>query len=220
MSIRDQLLEKLAQQIVATSPSQVIRVAIDGVDGSGKSTFADELGSFVLRSGRPLIRATVDGFHNPKIGRYRQGRDSPKGFFEDSYDYVGLKRFLLDPLSPGGSKTYRRAIFDYKTDEFVSDAEIDAPPSSILLFDGIFLHRPELLAYWDLSIFLRTDFAVSVARCALRDGSSPDPAHSSNQRYVEGQRLYLRSCQPENKATIVIDYNDLSSPRIVIPNTP
>jgi hypothetical protein len=29
---------------------------------------------------------------------------------------------------------------------------------------------------------------------------------------VVGQRLYLQGCQPEAKATIVIDYNDLSAP--------
>jgi uridine kinase len=84
--------------------------------------------------------------------------------------------------------------------------DLEALPSSILLIDGIFLHRPELLAYWDASVFLRTDFSVSVARCAARDGSSPDPAAPSNRRYVDGQQLYLRSCQPEAKATIVIDY--------------
>lgn len=57
---------------------------------------------------------------------------------------------------------------------------------------------------------------VSLARCASRDGSSPDPAAPSNRRYVEGQRLYLRNCQPEAKATLIVDYNDLSAPSLVI----
>jgi uridine kinase len=192
------------------------RVAIDGVDGAGKTTFADELGTLVATKGRPVIRASVDGFHNPKAVRYRRGRHSPEGFFEDSYNYSGLKQYLLDPLSPGGSRLYRRAIFDHVTDDIVPANDLEALPSSILLIDGIFLHRPELLTYWDASVFLRTDFAVSVARCASRDGSSPDPAALSNQRYVEGQRLYLLNCQPEEKATIVIDYNDLSAPSLVI----
>jgi uridine kinase len=216
MDKRKQLLSELANRLVVTSPDRTIRVAIDGVDGAGKTTFANELGSFVSAKGRPVIRASVDQFHNPKAVRYQRGRHSPEGFFEDSYNYSALKRYLLDPLSPGGSRRYRRAFFDHVSDDIVSADDLEATRSSILLLDGIFLHRPELLAYWDVSIFLRTDFAVSVARCALRDGSSPDPAAPSNRRYVEGQQLYMRRCQPEAKATIVVDYNDLSAPSIII----
>ncbi|MBR1131926.1 uridine kinase [Bradyrhizobium iriomotense] len=215
MEMRKQLLSELADRLVMTAPDRIVRVAIDGVDGAGKTTFADELGSVVATKGRPIIRASVDGFHNPKAVRYQCGRHSPEGFFKDSYNYPALKQYLLDPLSPGGSRRYRRAFFDHVTDDIVPVNDLEAPPSSILLIDGIFLHRPELLPYWDASIFLRTDFTVSVARCASRDGSSPDPAAQSNRRYVEGQRLYLRSCQPEAKATIVIDYNDLAIPSIV-----
>jgi uridine kinase len=216
MQKRKKLLSELADRLVATLPAQTVRVAIDGVDGAGKTTFANELGSLVAAKGRPVIRASVDGFHNPKAVRYQRGRHSPEGFFEDSYNYSALKRYLLDPLSTGGSCRYRRAIFDHVTDDIVPAHDLEALPSSILLIDGIFLHRPELLTYWNASVFLRTDFAVSVARCASRDGSSADAAAPSNRRYVEGQRLYLRSCQPETKATIVIDYNDLSAPSIVI----
>ncbi|WP_202802802.1 uridine kinase [Bradyrhizobium sp. YR681] len=191
-------------------------MAIDGVDGAGKTTFADELGAVLATMGRPVIRASVDGFHNSKAVRYQRGRHSPEGFFEDSYNYSALRKYLLDPLSPGGSRRYRRTFFDHETNAIVPADDLEALPSSVLLIDGIFLHRPELLAYWDASVFLRTSFAVSVARCAARDGSSPDPAAPSNRRYVEGQRLYLRMCQPEAKATIVVDYNDLSAPSIVI----
>jgi uridine kinase len=212
---KQQLLSELAHRLVMTLPHRMARVAIDGVDGAGKTTFADEVGSLVAAEGRSVIRASVDGFHNPKAVRYQRGRHSPEGFFEDSYNYSALKRYLLDPLSPGGSRRYRRAFFDHVSDDIVPADDLEALPSSILLIDGIFLHRRELLGYWDASVFLRTDFAVSNARCASRDGSSPDPAAPSNRRYVEGQRLYLRTCQPEAKATIVIDYNDLSSPSIV-----
>src|ERR1700680_1704752 len=218
MDKRERLFTELAQRLVAVSPDRTIRVAIDGVDGAGKTTFADELGSSGSALGRPVIRASVDGFHNPRVVRYQRGRHSPEGYFEDSYNYAALRKYLLDPLRPGGCRRDRPAFFDHVTDDAVPVVEVEALPRSILLIDGIFLHRPELLAYWDVSIFLRTDFAVSVARCASRDGSSPDPAAPSNRRYVEGQRLYLQGCQPEAKATVVIDYNDLSAPTILSRN--
>jgi len=44
-----------------------------------------------------------------------------------------------------------------------------AKAGSILIFDGVFLHRPEFRGYWDLSIFLQVDFAVSVPRALRRN---------------------------------------------------
>jgi uridine kinase len=145
MDKREHLFTELAQRLVAVSPDRTIRVAIDGVDGAGKTTFADELGSSVSALGRPVIRASVDGFHNPRVVRYKRGRHSPEGFFEDSYNYAALRNYLLDPLSPKGCHRYRPAFFDHVTDDAVPVVEVEALPRSILLIDGIFLHRPELL---------------------------------------------------------------------------
>jgi len=212
---RRRLLGVIAGRIARLAPDRVVRVAIDGVDGAGKTTFADELADILRTLPRSVIRASVDGFHNPRALRYRRGRSSPGGYFEDSYNYAALKEHLLDPLSPGGSRRYRAAVFDHVTDTAVSVPEREAPASSILLFDGIFLHRTELFPYWDASIFLDVDFAVSVSRCASRDGSSPDPFSSANRRYVKGQRIYLLACEPTKKATITIDNTNLSSPALV-----
>lgn len=93
------MLENLAAQI-APLQGRVI-VAIDGIDGSGKTTFADELAPVLARRGRPVVRASVDGFHNSKAVRYQRGKCDPEGFFLDSYNYEALKRFLLDPFRQG-----------------------------------------------------------------------------------------------------------------------
>jgi alkylation response protein AidB-like acyl-CoA dehydrogenase len=89
----------------------VVRVGIDWVDGAGKTYLADELAELLRASGRSTIRASVDGFHHPRAIRYRRDRGSPEGFFHDSYDYDQLKAALLDPLSPGGTRRYRVAVF-------------------------------------------------------------------------------------------------------------
>ena len=59
------LLSRLAAAIVALHPTRTIRVAIDGVDGAGKTTLADALAPVVAAQGRPTIRASVDDFHHP-----------------------------------------------------------------------------------------------------------------------------------------------------------
>jgi uridine kinase len=219
MPERQEILYIVAAAILRLPTSDVVRVGIDGIDGTGKSIFGDELAQMLAAAGRRLIRASVDGFHNPRATRYRLGRQSPEGYFRDSYNYDQLKALLLDPLSAGGNGCYRTAAFDHRTDQPVIVPEAQAASGDILVFDGIFLHRPELRGYWDFSIFLEVGVAVSMARCAQRDGTSPDPHAPANRRYVEGQQLYLRECQPWQSATIVINNEALESPRIVARST-
>jgi uridine kinase len=220
MSRPQEVLDAVARAVSGITTSEVTRVAIDGVDGAGKTHFADELGEVLQASGRSVIRASVDGFHNPRRIRYRKGRASPEGFFEDSYDYEQLKTVLLDPLSPGGRGHYRTAVFDHRSDSPIAEASRVASPGDILVFDGIFLHRPELRAYWDYSVFLEVAFAVSIPRGAQRGESSPDPEAASNQRYVRGQELYLRTCEPARFATVTVNNDDLLAPYIVMPSAP
>jgi uridine kinase len=210
------LADEVAERLVRTQPDTILRVAVDGVDGVGKTTFADELALALARRQRPVIRASVDGFHNPREQRYRLGRSSPEGFYRDSYDYAQFNAALLEPLSPGGSRRYRTAVFDHLTDLPVEAPTQTAPEQAILIVDGIFLQRPELRDVWDLSIFLDAPFDVTIPRGASRgpEFGSPDPDAASNSRYVEGQRLYFAEASPRERATIVIDYSDLAHPAI------
>ncbi len=212
MSARQQVLETLAAHILKTPSPSVLRVAIDGVDGAGKTTFADELEPLLSASGRNIIRASVDGFHNPREVRYRLGRGSPEGFYLDSYDYRALKERLLEPLSPGGSGRYRTAVYNVATETPVAVPERQAEPGAILLLDGMFLHRPELRGYWDASVWLDVPFEVSIPRGAQRGTGSPDPNAPENRRYVEGQKLYLGDSTPQRHATFVVDNTDLNAP--------
>lgn len=214
---RQRLLQALAARVRELPSNGVARVGVDGVDGAGKTYFADELAAILQASGRTTIRASVDGFHNPRVVRYQRGRTSPEGYYYDSYDYEQLKAALLDPLSPGGNRRYRTAAFDHRIDARVDMPERSAAAGDILIVDGIFLHRPELGAYWDCSVFLDVGFAVSMSRGAERDGGSPDPSAPENQRYVRGQELYLRLVDPMRCATIVVNNDDLDAPYVMRP---
>ena len=212
---RDTVLATLAERLVGLHPERRLRVAVDGVDGAGKTVFADELAIRVMSSGRSVVRASVDGFHRPRVDRYRLGRTSPEGFYRDSYDYARLFESLLTPFALGGSGRFRVAVFDHRADVPVAAPEQQADADAALILDGIFLHRPQLRANWDFSIFLHVSFGVSVARCSRRDGWSPDPHAVGNRRYVEGQRLYLRDALPWEHATVILDNTDLAAPAVV-----
>lgn len=219
MSTRNDFLNTLSKKLSGLPDNCIQLVAIDGVDGIGKTTLANDLALLVERSDRPVIRATVDGFHNPREKRYRLGKNSPEGFFRESYNYDLLKKFILNPLSLNGNRLYKSAAFNVETDAEVVSPEKIVPDRAILIMDGIFLHRPELKSFWTYSIFLKAPFEITIPRGAQRGTGSPDVLASANVRYIEGQRIYLSECEPEALANIVVNYNDFKNPAIVSEKT-
>jgi uridine kinase len=208
---RAALLERLAALIDAVERPHPVRVAIDGPDAAGKTTLADELAGLLRRHGRAVVRASIDGFHRPREERYRRGRDSPLGYYEDSFDYDTLRRCLLEPLGPGGTLRYRTAVFDVRTDSPQPATETVAPRDAVLLLDGIFLLRPELFESWDLRIFVSVGFEEVLRRASERDaahlGSRTEVERRYGDRYIPGQQLYYAAARPAETADLVV-YND------------
>ena len=206
------IVRRFADRIVDLSPGHRIIVAIDGVDGAGKTTLANAL-AVPVAGRRPVVRASIDDFHRPAAERWARGRESAEGFFRDSFDYDGLARVLLDPFRAGGEILV--AIHDVVADIPRNVSGGVPAPDAVLILDGIFLHRAELVDRWDLSIYLDVDFPVSIPRGAQRGFGDPDPAAPSNHRYVEGQRIYLAEADPASRATILVDSTDIDQPRII-----
>ncbi|MBD7994317.1 hypothetical protein H9639_03275 [Arthrobacter sp. Sa2CUA1] len=101
------------------------------------------------------------------------------------------------------------------TDALLGGPELAISVPSVILIDGIFLHRPELVQIWDASVFLQVSFTTSFQRMAERDGSDPLPEAAANQRYLQGQLLYLAKCAPFFRATAAVDNNDDAAPSIL-----
>jgi uridine kinase len=216
MMKRLELINHLALQILQIAQPHPIRVAIDGPDAAGKTTLAQELMVPIQAHQRPVIRASIDGFHNPARMRHERGENTPEGYYHDSFNYQALTESLLAPLGPHGSREYRSAVFDYHTDSEVQTAIQVAEKNAVLLFDGVFLLRPGLAEYWDYTIFVEAAFGVTLARAEQRDaimfGSVEEVRRRYEQRYIPGQKLYFDECQPKERAKAVIDNNDLWNP--------
>jgi uridine kinase len=217
------VLGELAQYIVSLDPPHPLRVAIDGIDAAGKTTLADDLAGLVEGQQQPVIRASLDGFHRPRAERYRQGADSPEGYYEDSFDYLALRNALLLPLGPDGTRVYQRAIFDHRADAPLSSPPERAAEDAILLFDGIFLLRPELDGVWDYRIFVEAALEVALQRALVRDRELPgSPAGIEDrylQRYFPAQRMYLDRIQPHQRADAVVVNDDPTHPRLSLAQT-
>lgn len=217
--LREHLIEFLVRTIEGRKCKHPTRVAIDGIDAAGKTTLADEIAAALKIEQRSVIRASIDGFHRPREERYRRGEFSPEGYYHDSFNNEAIKQHLLLPLGPRGTGEYRPTIFDFHHDSPLVSAPAHAPPDSILLFDGVFLLRPELKDLWDLSIFVHITFSTSLQRALDRDlplfGSKENIIHRYEKRYIPGQRIYLSQAKPQRVADIVINNNDPQIPEIV-----
>ena len=220
---RQQILVQIADLICVVNCPHPVRVAIDGVDASGKTFLAGELVPLIEELGRPVIRASVDGFHNHRDVRYQRGADSPEGYYCDSFDYAAILKEVLIPLGPEGNRHYCQAVFDYRVDAPTHNPSRQAAKDAILLFDGVFLLRPELINHWDYSIFVDVDFDISVPRAVARDVAQSkgqldveSTRKKYNQRYVPGQMIYLQDAHPKSLANIIVENNDFKHPKIIV----
>jgi uridine kinase len=187
------MLSTLADAIASTNPRGYSRVAIDGIDAAGKTRLADELAPLVEARGRSVIRSSSDAFLRPAAERYRQGRDSPRDYYEDSFNLAAIRRAVLNPPNPAGS---------------------------VLLFDGVFLLRPELDECWDFRVFVRVSYATSLQRALDRDvpalGGAEEVRRLYENRYHPGQRLYLAEVRPEERAEAVLVNDDPANPGLIL----
>jgi uridine kinase len=215
---RAHVLGRITEVTSSRQLSHPVRVGIDGICGAGKSTFARALAAELHAYGRPVVLVDSDGFHHVRARRYRQGRDSARGYYEDAYDFESLAAKVLRPLGPGGSRHYAVKVHDLATDAVVTDSTAVAPADAVVLFDATFIQRDELDGLWDEVVYLHADEAAAIRRGAARDASALGGMTAAREayeaRYMAACRIYLEERRPRERASIVVDNTDPTRPVI------
>jgi len=208
---RADLVVLLADEVEARSADHPARVAVDGCASSGKTTLADELAAALRERGRPVVRACVDDFHLPRDERYRRDLESPdsaQACYHRTFDYPALKRLLLEPMGPHGTRTHRTTLSQATA--------ATAAPEAVLIFDGVFLMRPELRDWWALTVHLAVRPEEILRRARIRDlhlfGTPERVDHRYRNRYLPAQQLYHADHQPLAHADFVIGNDDPAAP--------
>jgi uridine kinase len=209
---RRQAVARLAQWIADRGLGHPTRVAIDGVTASGKSTLARELSEALSQLGRPVIHVSMDGFHHPRARRYRQGRESARGYYEDAYDFAALVRELLEPLGPTGDRRYRTSVIALETDTPTAEPLKTAPEAAVLVVDGTFLQRPEVGDLWDERVWVKTPLEIARQRGIDRDAGllgGPQAAERLfTKRYHAAAQIYLDAVDPAKRSTVIFENQD------------
>lgn len=163
-------------------------VAVDGPDAAGKSVFAGALADVLQERGLLVVPVAVDDVPRPPEVRYARGRDSPEGYYRDAVDHDALIAAVSAPTEPG----------------------------TVVVCEGIFLLRPELIGLWDIGVVVTAPFETRLRRALARDvprlGTRAEVEHRYRVRYEPGQQLYRAEADPEGNADLVIDNTDPERP--------
>jgi uridine kinase len=208
-----QVFEQLHSKIIALQSykKEVLRVAINGIEGSGKTTFCKAFAEFLNSQNIKTIHISIDEFHHPRKIRFRQGRDSAKGYYEDAYN----EDFFVDNVLKSSQQNHPTIIAKYhdlETDKILSENPIEISKNTIILTDGAYLFKDIYVDHWDLKIYLKVDFEIAMKRGIERDKESLGGVENATlkyeNRYHQASRMYMEEFDPISKADIAIDNNN------------
>jgi uridine kinase len=168
-------------------------IAVEGLDGSGKSRFAAALAAALTAAGRPAALVHVDDFRR-------------------TLDFEGL--------APGEETAlYYDRYFDFARAGAALATELAGPPDgTIAILEGVMVLRAGLPTGTPL-LMLTVSPEEARRRIAARDeakGRTPEEiARRIERRYFPAHARYCAAFHPQGQADLVVDNEDWLHPRVV-----
>jgi uridine kinase len=175
-------------------------VGISGIDCAGKSTLARQVAAHLATSAVVIVG---DDFNRPR------SESSPYPSEESDYgfDYRQLIRELLVPAQAGGRVETRLRVKDWQHNCW-DERDFVVGPGAIVIVEGVFLFRPEVVPLLDLKIWLEVSFEDALARALARDAEAMGGEDGVRERYATryfpAQRLHLERERPREHADLVV----------------
>jgi uridine kinase len=178
-------------------------VGISGIDCAGKSTLARTLAAELQATGEDAVLIGGDDFNRPRSERSTFPADEP----DYGFDYRQLMCEVLVRARGGDRVEARLRVKDWERDAWEErDFLVDA--GAIILIEGVFLFRPELVPLLDLKVWLEIGFDEALERALVRDADAmggPDGVRERYaRRYFPGQRVHLERDRPRDHADVLL----------------
>ena len=176
------------------SISQSFVVGINGIDCSGKTTFAKSVSKYFTHHKIENDHLDIDNFNNPAIES-----ETYKAFVSGSWGEEDLNKYYELIIN------YSDAI------RAVSESKKKYP---LVILDGIFIYKPQLVDLFDLKIYLDIDISLGRKRFAKRSSLKQDkrPFEIYDEIWMLSHIRYESEVHPKQLGDLVIDYNDESKP--------
>lgn len=106
----------------------------------------------------------------------------------------------------------RLTLLNLKTDRFETIKKYTIKPDTIVIFEGVFLFREELVPFIDYKVYLDIPFEESKRRAHFRDRT--ETISKYDEKYLPAQAKYIWECSPASTADIVIDNTNWDHPKM------
>jgi uridine kinase len=167
-------------------------VAVDGLMGAGKSTLtaqvAEAIGDAAVVPG--------DDFYRP-IAEPQRLRLAPRDSYEEYFEWQRLRDSLLVPLIRKSRARYRR--HDWASDVLAEWHEVG--PGGVVIVDGVFSTRPELMQYYGVTVFVDTPREQRLDR--IPDRGYKDVSWVDH--WTAAEDWYLTNVRPRERVALVLD---------------
>jgi len=169
-------------------------VGINGIDCSGKTTFAKAMSKYFSYYKIVNNHLDIDTFNNPVIES-----ETYKAFVSDSWDEEDLNKYYKLIINYSDAI---RAVSEYKK------------KYPLVILEGIFIYKPQLVDLFDLKIYLDIDISLGRKRFAKRRSLKQDkrPFEIYDEIWMLSHIRYESEVHPKRISNLVIDCNDESKP--------
>lgn len=171
------------------SINQAFVIGINGIDCSGKTTFAKSVSQYFTHHNIENDRLDIDNYNNPTIES-----ETYKTFVSGSWDEEDLNK-------------YYELIINYSD---VIRAVLESQKKySVVILEGIFIYKPQLVDLFDLKIYLDIDISLGRKRFAKRRSLKQDkrPFQIYDKIWMLSHFRYESEVHPKRISNLVIDYN-------------
>ncbi len=176
------------------SINQSFVVGINGIDCSGKTTFAKSVSKYFTHHKIENDCLDIDNFNNRAIES-----ETYKAFVSGSWDEKDLNKYYKLIINYSDAI---RAVSEYKK------------KYPLVILEGIFIYKPQLADLFDLKIYLDIDISLGRKRFAERRSLKQDkrPFEIYDEIWMLSHIRYESEVHPKRISNLVIDCNDESKP--------
>jgi len=176
------------------SINQSFVVGINGIDCSGKTTFAKSVSRYFTHHKIENDCLDIDNFNNRAIES-----ETYKAFVSGSWDEKDLNKYYKLIINYSDAI---RAVSEYKK------------KYPLVILEGIFIYKPQLADLFDLKIYLDIDISLGRKRFAERRSLKQDkrPFEIYDEIWMLSHIRYESEVHPKRISNLVIDCNDESKP--------
>ena len=173
-------------------------VGINGIDCSGKTTFAKAMSKYFSYYKIVNNHLDIDNFNNPAIES-----ETYKAFVTGSWGEEDLNK-------------YYKLIINYS--DAIRSVSESKNKFSIVILEGIFIYKPQLVDLFDLKIYLDIDISLGRKRFAKRRSLERDkrPFDIYDKIWILSHNKYDSEVHPKQISDLVIDYNNESKPILYV----